>query len=107
MELVTEQATLSVVVTKKDGPLTSVVEVASTGPDDVRFKESELTPGPATHRLDPANSYGLLWTVAFARKGTATLVATVTTASGAMQTVKTKRVEGVAGDVIVRMIFVP
>lgn len=107
MALVTEPATLAVQVAKQGGPLSSAVEVASTGEDDVGFKDDELTPGPATHALDPACSYGLLWTVAFARKGSAELLATVTTEKGDSQTVKTKKVEGVKGDVVVRMVFVP
>lgn len=107
MELVTQPAKLELRVVKQGGPLTSVAEVASTGDDDAGFKDGELTPGPAIHQLDSACSYGLLWTVAFARKGAATLSATVRTEDGAFQNVKTKRVEGVAGDVVVRMIFVP
>lgn len=107
MALVTEAAALAVQVTKEGGPLTSAVEMASSGLDDARFTDSDLTPGPATHELDPEHSYGLLWTVAFARKGSAKLAATVTTGSGATQTLKIKQVQGVAGDVVVRMVFIP
>jgi len=107
MKLVTEAATLEVTVAKEGGPLNSAVEVASTGSDDASFKDAALTPGPATKALDSKNSYGLLWTIAFARKGAATLTAKVTTASGQTQSVKTRKVSGAAGDVVSRMIFIP
>ena len=107
MSLVSESATLAMSVAKEGGPLSTALEVGSTAADDASHTDEQLTPGPATQRLDPNNSYALVWTVAFTRKGTATLTATVTTDSGRIDKVRTKKVEGVAGDVVSRVVLIP
>lgn len=107
MQLVTEAAVLEVTVVKEGGPLGSRVEVGSTGTDDSTFLDSQLTPGPVAKQLNPAHSYALLWTAAFVRKGAATLTAKITTASGTVQKIKTKKINGVAGDIVSRVVLIP
>ncbi len=107
MKALLEAAGLEISVTKEGGPIVSAVEVGSTGDDDARFRDARLTPGPASMPLEPGNTYALVWTVAFVRRGTAILTAKVTTASGKVHKVKTKKVEGAAGETVMRVILIP
>jgi hypothetical protein len=89
--------TLSISVTKQGGPVATSAEVTSTGSDDESFSDSQLTPGPALKPLDPANSYTIVWTGAFAGTGSATLIVENESVT----------VEGNAGDEFFRIVMVP
>lgn len=98
---------LEVSVSKTGGPVITMVEVASTGPDDSRFKDAELTPGPAIRTLDPDEVYVLVWTGSFVKAGTATLKARVTAADGSVKSVTPLKVEGKKGDTFMRVVLLP
>jgi hypothetical protein len=67
------KASIDVSVTKSDPLIQTTLIVASSGPDDSRFKDTDLTPGPASRPLVPTNSYVLGWVVAWGATGTARL----------------------------------
>lgn len=98
---------LEVSVSKTGGPVTTSVEVASSGPDDSRFTDSQLTPGPATRQLNSAESYVLVWVGAFVKAGSATLKAAVTAGNGTATPVKPITVKGKKGDVFMRVVMLP
>jgi hypothetical protein len=100
------KATLEANVTKTGGPLNSRLEVASKK-HGVSFSDSQLTPGPATTTLDPAHSYTLVWLVAFASQGTATLRVRIVRANGNVVGTVIKKVTGKAGDEVARVILIP
>ncbi|HWN41325.1 MAG TPA: hypothetical protein VNW71_03850 [Thermoanaerobaculia bacterium] len=82
----------------KSAPLIkTTLIVASSGPDDSRFKDTELTPGPARRNLVPSNSYVLGWVVAFGATGTARLKVRIIFADGTTQD-QNLSVQGNLGD---------
>ncbi len=98
---------LELSVTKKLGPVSTTAEVGSSGTDDRSFSDSQLTPGPATMPMDPANVYAIVWRVAFTRDGSATLKVRVVDAQGNVLTNKNITVKGKANQVQFRAIVVP
>ena len=98
-------ATLELKVTKTGGPVATVVEVGSTGNDDERFVDGQLTPGPATKALQAGNTYGLLWTGAFVKAGKVTLRVTVVQEGGSATTSRT--VTGKKVEVFTRLLLLP
>jgi hypothetical protein len=107
MAAVSSASTLELSVSKKDGPVATSVEVGSTGADDKSFTDKQLTPGPASKPLDPANSYNIVWVGAFVKKGSATLKVRVVDASGAVQGTKTITVQGEAKETFFRLLMIP
>jgi hypothetical protein len=94
-------------VTKTDPLIKTTLIVASSGPDDSRFKDTELTPGPASRPLVPTNSYVLDWVVAFGATGTARLKVRILFADGTSQD-QTLSVQGTLGDPPVqRVVLIP
>ena len=98
---------LELTVTKTLGPVDTSAEVGSTGSDDASFKDSQLTPGPAVMPLNTANTYAIVWIVAFVHDGSATLRVRVLDAQGAVLASKNVTVQGKAGQVIFRAVLVP
>lgn len=84
-------------VTKSAPLIKTTLIVASSGPDDSRFKDTELTPGPARRNLVPTNSYVLGWVVAFGATGTARLKVRIFFADGTSKD-QTLSVQGNLGD---------
>lgn len=107
MDTFTGPSTLELSVSKKDGPVATAVEVGSTGNDDRSFTDKQLTPGPASMPLDPANSYNVVWSGAFVKKGSATLRLQVFDASGALQGTRSVTVRGEAKDKFFRLVMIP
>jgi hypothetical protein len=101
-----DKTRLSCRVKPSDPLIKSSVDVASSGSDDSRFTDSELTPGPAERQLKPENSYVLEWTVAFGRSGTATLTVAVL-ADGTVVPLPPTKVVGEAGQEKRRVVFLP
>jgi hypothetical protein len=86
--------------------VSTAAEVGSTGTDDQRFEDHQLTPGPADKPLREGNTYAVLWVGAFARAGSATLKVTVARAFGNSAS-STRTVTGKKGDVFTRLILIP
>lgn len=101
MEVIESDSTLELTVSKNGGPVSTAVEVGSTGDDDESFSDQELTPGPARKNLDSSNSYSLVWTGAFVAEGSARLRVVVGNDS------KNMTVNGKAGDVFFRVVMIP
>ena len=106
MAAFTPGATLELKVTKTGGPVATVVEVGSTGSDDERYGDAQLTPGPAIKPLQAGNTYALLWVGAFVKAGKATLRVTVVRPDGTSAT-RSKPVAGKKGDVFTRLLLLP
>ncbi len=98
---------LEVTVSKTGGPVSTSVEVTSTGPDDRTFFDADLTPGPAVMDLDSANTYTLVWSGAFADEGSVDLHVRVLDAGGDVTEDETFTVEGKQGDVFFRLVLLP
>jgi hypothetical protein len=107
LDAVTNPSTLALSVAKNGGPVATTAEVASTGPDDQRFSDSQLTPGPAQKALDPSNSYSIVWTGAFVAAGSVTLRVQILDSQGVNHTNKAVTVQGKAGEVFFRVILIP
>lgn len=107
LDTITSSSTLQLSVTKKDGPVSTAVEVGSTGSDDQSFTDKQLTPGPASKPLDGGNSYSIVWTGAFVKDGSTTLKVQVFEANGDLHGGKTVTVSGKAGDVFFRLVMIP
>jgi hypothetical protein len=105
MDTITSASTLELSVSKKDGPVATAVEVGSTGNDDESFTDKQLTPGPASMPLDPKNSYNIVWSGAFVKKGSATLRVRVLDANG--DRTKTVTVQGKAKETFFRLVMIP
>jgi|KBSSwiStaDraftv2_1062776.scaffolds.fasta_scaffold17700_4 hypothetical protein len=65
--------TLELSVMKKGGPVSTSVEVGSSGDDDRMFSDQQLTSGTAKMPLLPGNTYTVVWQGAFVKPGTAVL----------------------------------
>ncbi|MFL6263142.1 MAG: hypothetical protein ACJ76Y_25885 [Thermoanaerobaculia bacterium] len=98
---------LELTVAKTGGPVSTSVEVTSTGTDDQTFFDAALTPGPAVTDLDPANTYTLVWAGAFADDGTASLHVRVLDGGGGVTDDETLNIEGKQGDVFFRLVLLP
>jgi len=98
---------LELTVAKDKGPVSTSVEVTSTGADDRTFFDAELTPGPVEVDLDSANTYTLVWAGAFADDGTASLHVRVLDSAGGVKDDETVTVEGKQGDVFFRLVLLP
>jgi len=98
---------LELTVSKTGGPVSTAVEVTSTGPDDKTFSDAELTPGPAVTDLDSSNTYTLVWSGAFADDGSASLHVRVLDAGGGVTDDETVTVDGQQGDVFFRLVLLP
>ena len=107
LSAITSASILELRVTKSGGPVSTAVEVASTGSDDRGFSDRQLTPGPATMPLNPASSYTIGWTGAFMMTGTATLTVRVLHADGALKERQSVRVVGKRGEVFFRLVLMP
>lgn len=107
MSSISSASTLELRVAKTGGPVATAAEVGSTGADDRSFTDGQLTPGPATMPLNPANSYAIAWTGAFVKAGTATLTVRVLRSDGTQKEKKPVRVVGKKGDVFFRLVLVP
>lgn len=107
METFTSPSTLELSVSKKDGPVATAVEIGSTGSDDRSFTDKQLTPGPVSMPLDPANSYNVVWSGAFVKKGTATLKVRVFDASGTLHGTKSVPIQGEAKEKFFRLVMIP
>jgi hypothetical protein len=75
-------ATLELSVTKSGGPVATSIEVGSSGDDDQRFSDAQLTPGPVVMSLLLGNTYVVVWQGAFVAPGRATLKVKATDAKG-------------------------
>ncbi len=104
MAVIASASTLDLSVSKTGGPMSTHARVVSTGTDSRSFEDSQLTPGPATMPLDGANSYTVVWTIAFVEAGSATLDADV---SGANPSHDSVTVDGDAGDIKKRFVVIP
>jgi hypothetical protein len=107
LNVVAEDSRLELTVSKDRGPVSTSVEVTSTGTDDRTFFDAELTPGPAEMNLDSANTYTLVWAGAFADDGTASLHVRVLDSAGSVKDDETVIVEGKQGDVFFRLVLLP
>jgi len=107
MDAFTSPSTVELSVSKKDGPVSTAVEVGSTGSDDKSFTDKQLTPGPASMPLNPANSYNVVWSGAFVKKGSATLKVRVFDTSGALHGTKSVTVQGEAKEKFFRLVMIP
>jgi hypothetical protein len=106
MKAVAGASRLEMSVTKTGGPVTTRAEVGSTGSDDQKFQDSQLTPGPAVKPLNPNNTYSILWHGAFVLAGSATLRVRVFDAQG-NATNKQVTVQGKKGDEFFRVVLIP
>ena len=105
MDAITSASTLNLSVSKTSEVSTSV-EVGSTGSDDKSFTDKQLTPGPASMPLKSENSYNIVWSGAFVKKGSVTLKVQVVDANGAVRT-KSVTVQGEAKDKFFRLVMIP
>lgn len=107
MDTITSTSTLVLSVSKKDGPVATTAEVGSTGSDDMRFTDTQLTPGPAQMPLNGNNSYSVVWSGAFVKAGSVTLKVQVLKADGSVHSAKNVTVKGEKGDVFFRLVMIP
>ncbi len=107
LDVLTAPAKLELSVSKKGGPVNTRAEVGSSGPDDGKFTDKQLTPGPAVMPLDPKNTYAILWRGAFVKAGTATLHVVVRDPQGGVVQDKRFTVKGKAKDEFVRVVLLP
>jgi hypothetical protein len=73
---------LELSVTKTGGPVSTRVEVGSTGTDSQTFNDGQLTPGPVRKALIKGNFYAVVWQGAFVAPGTAKLRVRIVAANG-------------------------
>jgi hypothetical protein len=97
MEAPASKRSIEVSVTKSDALIKTTLFVSSSGPDDSRFKDTELTPGPASRDLVPQNSYVLGWVVTFGATGKARLKVRIIFSNGTFQD-QSLSVQGNLGD---------
>jgi hypothetical protein len=98
---------LELTVSKTGGPISTSVEVTSTGTDDRTFFDADLTPGPAVMDLDSSNTYTVVWSGAFADDGSTDLHVRVLDAGGGVTEDETFTVDGKQGDVFFRLVLLP
>jgi hypothetical protein len=106
MDAITSASTLNLSVSKNATASTSV-EVGSTGNDSKSFTDKQLTPGPASMPLNPANSYNIVWAGAFVTKGSVTLKVQVLDANGTVHGTKSLTVQGEAKEKFFRLVMIP
>jgi hypothetical protein len=107
MAAITSASRLELSVSKK-ATVATTVEVGSTGSDDKKFTDKQLTPGPTTPMpLNPTNSYNIVWSGAFVTKGSVTLKVQVLDTGGAVKGKKSVTVNGEAKDEFFRLVMIP
>ena len=106
MLAITANSSLELKVKRTGGLNTTHALVVSTGTDTEAFSDSQMTPGPATKALNGANSYVIVWTVAFVEDGTATLNVVVLDDQGQKHDRAPVPVTGKAGDIAKRVVVI-